>query len=105
MLPTPDKTPHRPAQSLNCVGPRDKLHDTNSQNGVVQRHTCSSEGPLCRRFVNFFRVLHTELTVHIHATRFVHMSQLVWCSASQVATFGHVTINFRNQRDESSSNR
>ena len=67
MLPTPDKTPHRPAQSLNCVGPRDKLHDTNSQNGVVFSDT----------FV-LPRVL---------------------------SAFGHVTINFRNQREESNSNR
>ena len=32
------------------------------------------KGPLCRRFVKLFRVLHTELTAHIHATRFVNMS-------------------------------
>ena len=44
------------------------------KNGVAQRHTCASEGPLCRRFVKFFRVLHTELTAHIHATRSVNMS-------------------------------
>ena len=88
----------------NCVGPRDKLHGTKSQNGVAQRHTCSSEGPLGRRFVKFFLVLRADLTAHIHATRFVHMSQLVWCSKSQVTTFGHVTISFRNQRDDGNSN-
>ena len=88
----------------DCVGPRDKLHGTKSQNGVAQRHTCSSEGPLGRRFVKFFLVLRTDLTAHIHATRFVHVSQLVWCSKSQVTTFGHATISFRNQRDDGNSN-
>ena len=61
----------------NCVGPRDKLHGTKSRNGVAQRHTCSSEGPLGRRFVKFFLVLRADLTAHIHATRFVNMSLLV----------------------------
>ena len=50
----------------------------------------------------FFR--ESSLPSHIHATRFVHMSQLVWCSKSQVTTFGHVTISFRNQRDDGNSN-
>ena len=35
------------AHATNCMVPTRK-------NGVAQRHTCASEGPLCRRFVKFF---------------------------------------------------
>ena len=71
------------AQKKPCTGQlkrrTEPVHEKNcmvskSQNGVAQRHTCSSEGPLCCRLVKFFRVLRTDLTAHIHATRFVNRS-------------------------------